>query len=478
MGPMSAQVVKWTLVLLLLGSVLSPAQPPPRLHFLPQSMDRPRPGFLRMGEMPFRFTALPGPQVGVNFVRFFWDERAAGFSGGVCHGEPSAIFEGFAGLGATAYRQFVKADLLWDVVEPGEGMWKFSNADAIIPRSGFTPIPTLFLMQYASPNPPWEKETAVFRKTIGPEAKRYIETVVRRYARYVKYWEIGNEMGHWRAADPGDEHYMMRRERLPAVLPGDGFSPREQGAFLAQVAAIIRACDPDAVILLPGMPGLNDDMLETWLPGILAGGGRDCFDIVNYHDYSDWKSYSRRRLRLAEAMKRLGIADKPVWQTETGSSSDPTLSIRTDYPNSLETQAADVFRRLVQGYGYGDSLVLWHCYLSSPSSSRNEWRGYGLLNERGETNLAGHAYALFTRELIPWSSVERIESDPRGRHVYRFILPDGTEKTVAWGTGSYLLPAKVTQYTSVIPSSSGVFHWQKAPPGGSLSLSPNPVLLK
>ena len=95
--------------------------------------------------------------------------------------------------------------------------------------------------------------------------------------------------------------------------------------FLAQVAAYIRARDPDAVIVMPGMGGLDDYTLHTWFAGVIEGGGTDWFDVVNYHFYPTWMQYIPLRPRLTAFLEQHGIADKPVWLTETGSSADPTL---------------------------------------------------------------------------------------------------------------------------------------------------------
>lgn len=458
-------------------------RPRPPLARLARTNDRPhRAGgqLLPSTALPEKFHALPGPQIGLNFVRFFWDDNRRGPPAATLPDvyQPATIFRDLDSLGAPAYRQFVKADLLWNLVESADDQWTFANADAVIPVDGFIPIPTLFHMQYASPTPPWATGSDPFQKTLGPAARHYIETIVRRYADQVKYWELGNEMEHWRAADPNDEMAGRRSERLPDCLPPDGFSPREQGKFLAQAAALVRANDPDAVILLPGMAGLDDYTLDTWLPGVIAGGGKDWFDIVNYHYYSNWESFVMRRPRLAAAMKRLGIDDKPVWLTETGSTSDPTLALRTDYPNSPETQAADVFRRLVQAYGHGDAFAMWHCYIPSLPHPQSDWRAYGVRDPQGRPNLAGHAFQLLTSELLPWSAVERLEADPRAKNIYRFTLPDGAKKLVAWGTGTLAVPAGFSQSTSVLASPAGSFAWRPVQPGDSLPLSPTPILLK
>lgn len=218
-------------------------------------------------------------------------------------------------------------------------------------------------MQYASPTPPWADSPSEFQSTLGPDARQYLETVVRRYAPYVTYWELGNELAHWRIAEPGTDKGPTSA-RAPAVMPADGFGPRQQGAFLAQAAAIIRNLDPDAVIILPGMGGLDSYDLNTWLSGVIeGGGGSDWFDVVNYRYYSSWATYVPARGRLDAAIERLGLGDKPVWMTESGSSAGSTLTKRTNYPNDAQSQAADVFRRLVQAWGQGDSLALWHTYI-------------------------------------------------------------------------------------------------------------------
>jgi len=419
-------------------------------------------------------TAAPVPnnrpeniQVGLNFIRFYFDEEDPRF-------QPDFIFQDFADLGVQAYRQFIKADLYWDVIEPQDNQWDFSKADAVIPNADFEPIVTLFSLQYASPSPPWCDSPAQFQKTVGPEARDYLVRVVERYAPYVRYWEIGNEMDHWRAADPGSKY----TARLPKCHPEDGFSPAEQGVFLAQVAAIIRQHDPDAVIIMPGMGGLSDYAIDSWLAGVIAGGGSDWFDVVNYHYYSGWEAYTRRRALLTAFLDEHGLAEKPVWLTETGATSSPTLTLRTDYPNSPQSQAADVFRRLIQAWGAGDQLVIWHTYIGSEDRPDNNWRSYGIRTADAEPKLSYYSYRLLTHELIPFRAITPLSADPRRANVYRVETEAGDVKYVVWGNGVFSVPEGVTRATSVVPDDQGAFSWQPVTAGQELTLSPMPVLLK
>lgn len=419
-------------------------------------------------------------QIGVNFVCFYWtDTRTTALNTNTTIYQPEAIFQDFRELGVQAYRQFVKADLLWNIIEPQDDQWNFSGADGVLKNPDFEPIVTLFMMQYASPTPPWTKDPAQFQKQLGEEAREYLTTVVQRYAPYVTYWELGNEMNHWRAADPNEQPPTQGTQKRPGgVFPRDGYSPRDQGMFLKQAAEVIRQNDPDAKIVMPGVGGLDDYVLNTWLAGVIEGGGTEWFDVVNYHYYPSWEPYSIMRTKLQEALKRYGIDQKPVWLTETGSTASPTLTLRTKYPNSPTSQAADIFRRIIQAYGHGDQLVIWHTYIGSPDEPNNLWRLYGIRTDDGTIQPAYYAFKLLTQELLPFQQVEKLSGDPRKSNVYKITTPAGAVKYVVWGNGQYAVPEQITQMTSVIPQADGSFHWQSVQPQTSFALKPEPVLLK
>ncbi|MFQ5593507.1 MAG: hypothetical protein ACE5HA_05100 [Anaerolineae bacterium] len=414
-------------------------------------------------------------QIGLNFIRFFWAPPGEPDTT-TPYVQPEWIFNDFAELGIHTFRQFIWADLLWDIVEPQDDEWNFEQADAVITNPDFEPIVTLFRLQYASATPPWAADPSEFQKTLGPEARDYLETIIERYGPYVKYWEIGNEMDHWRAADP--DAVNPHPPNLPPSYPLAGFSPQEQGVFLAQVAAFIRERDPDAVIIMSGMGGLDEYTLNAWFAGVIEGGGTDWFDVVNYHYYPGWQAYGRRRQDLQTFLEVHDIAGKPVWLTETGSTASPTLTIRTDYPNSPESQAADVFRRLIQAYGYGDSLAMWHTYIGSPDTPGNMWRLYGIRTDTAEAQPAYHSLKLLVEELIPFESVEILSSVPAGENSFRITTEVGDVKYVVWGSGSFTVPAGITQMTSVIPNADGGFTWQPVEAGDVITLAPEPVLLK
>jgi hypothetical protein len=208
----------------------------------------------------------------------------------------------------------------------------------------------------------------------------------------------------------------------------------------------------------------------------MEGGGKEFFDVVNYHFYSEWQKFDEQRDALTSFVEEHGIADKPVWLTETGSTASPTLEVRTNYPNSPESQASDIFRRIIPAYAAGDSLVLWHTYISSPDNPNNDWRLYGVRTAEDEALPSYYAFKLLTSELLPFERVERVEGETA--YVYRITTRKGEVKYVGWGDGEVTVPAGLSAMTSVIPGSDGAHAWQEVQVGQVLTLSRNPVLVK
>ena len=309
---------------------------------------------------------------------------------------------------------------------------------------------------------------------MGAAARDYVETVVRRYADKVRYWEIGNEMDHWRISDPGGRKHPPAKR--PPHSPPMGFSPAAQGRFVAEVATIIRSLDPDAVILMPGVGGLSPYVLETWLPGFLEGAGKDGFDVVNYHFYGPWGALEQRRSKLSSTLQRLGIGEKAVWLTETGSTSQPVRSERRHAPTNPTSQAADVFRRTLVAWGAGDQAVFWHTLLSSPDRLGNRWRGFGLKDAAGKPKPAYAAFGLLGAHIAPHESVRPIAGLGPSQFGYAIKRKDGAERWVFWGQGNLAISVPAKAYTSVIPNAEGRYVWRGV--GASIALSDVPVLLR
>ncbi len=402
-----------------------------------------------------KFTTLTStPRFGVNFIRFFSDDTDALATAT----QPAVVDADFSALGVDVFRMLTSADTIWSNIELPEDQYDFTNADAVLTTTVHEPIANLFGYQYASGTTPWEQlmGDSTPEKELTADQEDFIATVVDRYQDDVRYWEIGNEMAHWQLADPG------------------AFTEEEQGAWLAAVAAVIRQHDPDAIVVLAGLISITADNADDWLTGVVAGGGTDWFDVVGYHYYGRWQAFNTERTGLQDVLEDLDIADKPVWMTETGTTSDASNTERTDYPNSTSQQAADLFRRAIQSYAAGDEMVIWHSYIGNDDDGE-EFRYFSLINEDLTKQPAYYTTQLLTSEVLPFTSIT-VVSDT----IYQIKHNDGSIAYVAWsGTSAdWTIPDDMSTMTSVVPNDDGTFSWQSVAPGDTVSLDSVPLLLK
>jgi len=410
------------------------------------------------------------PRLGLNFIPYSAETPAENAL------TASQINKDVNRLGAHAIRHLGRADLTWRTVEPEDDQWRFESADAVIKASPAVPVLTLFSWQYASATAPWDDGPGAFRPVLTEAAKHYVQTVVERYADHVRYWEVGNEMDRWGVSESGDRT-TAPTSRPPHQPPG-GFSPEAQGRFVAEVATLIRAHDPDAQILMPGMGELSDYVLDEWLPGFVQGAGVEGFDVVNYHLFGPWKDGDTRRKRLTQVLKKLGVGDKPVWLTEAGTSSVPAFNPRQGAVRTDAQQASDVFRLAVTAWASGDQAVFWHSYVSPSQRTRSRWRGYGLKDEQGQPKPAYSAYRLLAQHIAPHQSIRAVSGLQSGQYGFEIVRDDGTMRWVYWGEGTVDAPTHIPAkaYTSVLPEADESYSWRGVP--DRFELSSIPVLLR
>jgi hypothetical protein len=217
------------------------------------------------------------------------------------------------------------------------------------------------------------------------------------------------------------------------------------------------------------MGGIADYTLDTWLAGVIKGAGPDTFDVINYHLYGPYNRVVGAHVQLDAKLVELGLSDKPVWLTETGCTSDPTLTARTDYPNSEDQQAADVFRRMGLAYALGDDLVLWHTFVDS-GGAQNNWRGFGLIRPDMTHKPSWYAYRLLAHEVLPFTAASAVETGP-DRYVLEFDR-EGGKRWIVWGTGTYEPAPEAVRQTTVV--FEGDAPWDKVK--GAVELTDIPVL--
>jgi hypothetical protein len=120
--------------------------------------------------------------------------------------------------------------------------------------------------------------------------------VATRYRGKIKYYEVWNE--------PNNKKFFTGSKSKLVELA-------------RAAAATLKSVDPSIKILTPGCVG-EDGAL--YLGEYLKLGGAKCADIVSFHFYTWGKpEASLDRIReVRKVMEENGLADRPLWNTETG----------------------------------------------------------------------------------------------------------------------------------------------------------------
>ena len=204
----------------------------------------------------------------------------------------------------------------------------------------------------------------------------------------------------------------------------------------------------------------------------------DWFDVVTWHAYTPWQETDAASTEIDALLAELGLEDKLFSMTETGSSWDVNYDYRTDYPNSTDTQCADVWRLPLLGWAAGAANVGWHTLTpltDHAPTDEGTFHGYELIAWDGTWYPAAYSFQLLTRELLPFRSVEQFPAE--GRWWFRVVRTDLGVRWVGWGDGRVEVPDGVSAMTSVVPDASGNFTWTRVRAGDVVELSDIPIVL-
>jgi Glycosyl hydrolases family 39 len=194
--------------------------------------------------------------------------------------------------------------------------------------------------------------------------REFVRTLVSRYKDRILVWEIWNE------AD------------VPMHWSG---SVQDLVALTRAASEEIRKQQPNAVVIGPNVTGIGLRMLHNFL---MAGGGQ-YVDAVSVHTYlSRAPGQSGTAVRnLREILKNLGMADKPIWNTEANTScgtTGPQDQVLSRSPCDLSAPEA-----IAQTY-------LMQAALGVQNISFYTWEGTG--NQFGNSSLVQPDYETPTAE--------------------------------------------------------------------------------
>ncbi len=286
-------------------------------------------------------------------------------------------------------------------------------------------------------NPRWAATYAngpIDKVDIG-EFTEFIGTVVERYdgdgwedapgSPVVDYWEFYNEPdgGNRLRADYGDGYW--------------GHYGAEYARMLCAIYPIIKSANPRAQIALGGLAydwfeDQGGPFVRKFLDDVLAAGGGNCFDLMNFHYYpafeSIWSPYgpglSGKANFLRNKLAQYGL-NKPVICTETGwFSGDHPL------PSTPEIQASYVPKLFVQSLASELEFAIWFAWIDPVG-----YGDWGLLNTRLERKPAFNAYRTAARMIGRASFRRTLSSGELGSpsmEGYLLTAPDGRDLYVVW----------------------------------------------
>ena len=254
----------------------------------------------------------------------------------------------------------IRINLAWGLAEPKPGEFDWSVPDKIVAKAQGEQIEVLFnvatLSEWATKDRP--KKNGIYHSSSAPKDMKqweaFLEKLATRYRGKGVFYEIGNEVNaptFWTGTM--DEYLQLLKASYAVIKRAD---PQTRVLTSAMACGVVR-----------NMPAKMQEVArkrnEEWLRAILA---TKAFDVVSVHDYyfpsdivANGQTFRSSLEHTRILMKEGGIADYPVWLTESGYVSRPTdVSGRTDR-GSPENQAKWLKEAYQQTFELGVERIFW-----------------------------------------------------------------------------------------------------------------------
>lgn len=377
----------------------------------------------------------------------------------------------------------------WAAVEPTNTLpedYRWSSCDDSIlnaTRAG------QHLIVYIHENPDWAATVAngrIDKVDIG-EFTQFVGALVERYdgdgwedapgSPIVDYWEFYNE------PDGGSE--------VVSDFGGGYWGPfgDEYAQMLCAVYPVIKAANPRAQVVLGGIAyeRFEDDeepgpFAREFLDDVLATGGGQCLDVMNFHYYlsfrSRWELYgpgmSGKAEYLRSKLQAYGLGDMPMIVTETGYVSEPPYG-------TPELQARYVVEMFAQALAGHLDMTIWWTWIDTGTFHGD----YGLLTESLQPKLAYFAYKAAATRLGPATFEAIWTPGESGLEGYRFSSRTGEPLYVLWANdgATHTVSLPLSQASIVDMYGNLVSSLDDGDDGSvdgqiQLSVGPNPVYVE
>jgi hypothetical protein len=233
------------------------------------------------------------------------------------------------------------ARVSWPQIEPKRGQWSFKLLDRYLSLAEEHGTEILLPL---GPSPQWASarplESSVYQPGYAAEPasmadwQTYVTAVVTHCKGRVRGYEIWNEpnnRGFWTGST-------------------------EQMVTLTRTASqIIHRIDPAANVV---SPAATTNSGVAWLTQFLNLGGGRYVDVIAYHFYiapQMPEAMVPLIQKIREAMRDTGVADKPLWNTESG------WQVPKPFPSD-ELAAAYLARAYILNWAAGVSRFYWYAW--------------------------------------------------------------------------------------------------------------------
>ena len=218
--------------------------------------------------------------------------------------------------------------LIWGDVQPKRnGPYNWTPTDTLIgsfASHGIQVVPDLWR------SPPWVAGPLVQPPIDRPEDLKawqsFLKAAVERYGPGGTYWSTVYKQKYGADATPLPVHsWQIWNEPNLTKYFAPGPSPTRYAKLLKVSHDTIKGQDPNAQIILAGMPGYGDVNAWNFLDGLYSVPGiEDDFDAVALHPYApDIKHLQLEIERVRQVMEKHGDQETPLWITEIGWGSAP-----------------------------------------------------------------------------------------------------------------------------------------------------------
>lgn len=332
----------------------------------------------------------------------------------------------------------------WGDVAPKAGQWDFDRLDSYVSDAKAHDASVLYTLgstpRWASARP---DERCPYGLGCAAEPVRiahweeYVRRVAQRYQGLIGAYELWNE----------PYFSDIARDRVQPV----GFFSGSIANMVEMARTARRVLDetnPGTILTTPGFVG-EPERLDLFL----GAGGKKYVQAVSFHMYSGGaEGFVRRVLEVREVMRRNGVENLPLWNTEQGIEVYPEGTPMPSYVSERLTRteaAARMAQVLVLGAATGVERFYYYAWDNDHS---------GMVTRQGE-RLPAYAAMAQVQDWLIGARMQGCASPSRGVVNCRVVLGQKTF-LIAWANqlGEYSLklpdgmkPSKVETLLSAAP---------------------------